>query len=385
MSIVPLVVVVVLVFGGTGVYVGFRVVNPLGMAVWARWIAWALLLLPASLPFWFLMDQLRPGRWLDRFMGTTYLLLGLLSFLFVITLFRDWVWLGVRVAHRLLGLPERLPETHSGLQTSGYVILVLAVFLSAIAIARALSPLELTRIELTFDNLHPDLQSFKLIQLSDLHLGLFRGAGYLSEIVDTVNKASPDLVVVTGDLTDGSVEKLGNEVLSLTRLKAPVLFVTGNHEYYWTPQAWIQHLEDLGVRVLTDSVYNIRHGDAKLAVVGVSDPTSKLLFPLEPSGISLATRNFDPSGADLRLLLAHRPGTAYQAVNLGFDLQLSGHTHGGQFFPWNHVIHLVQPFASGLYRHKGTWIYCSRGSGFWGPPMRLGVPAEITEITFCTE
>ena len=116
-------------------------------------------------------------------------------------------------------------------------------------------------------------------------------------------------------------------------------------------------------------------------VVGVSDPASRMFFPHADSGLAVATSDLKTTKADLRVLLAHRPATAYEALNYGFDLQLSGHTHGGQFFPWNYVINLVQPFAGGLHRLENMWIYSSRGTGFWGPPMRLGSSAEITMIT----
>jgi predicted MPP superfamily phosphohydrolase len=118
-------------------------------------------------------------------------------------------------------------------------------------------------------------------------------------------------------------------------------------------------------------------------VVGVSDPTALSLASEVPSGLEVATPN--PLDADLKVLLAHRPGTAYRAAEFGFDLQLSGHTHGGQFFPWTYVIHWVQPFAVGLHRYRDMWVYCSRGTGFWGPPMRLGAPSEIAELRLVNE
>ena len=382
MGFLPLIVAVMLIFGGAGVYAGFRLVDPLGLAGWARWLAWFILLLPAAMPLLLIIDQLEVGRWLDLLLSATYLVLGLISFLFVFALLRDCAWLILRTGHSLLAVPEHLPDTSAMLRTSSFIVLGLAVLFSAVAISNALSSPSVRSIQINFANLHRDLQGFRIVQLSDLHLGVFRGDGFLARVVEEVNRVSPDLIVITGDLTDGSVKKLRHVVLPLRDLEAPVLFVTGNHEYYWTPYEWIQHLEGLGVRVLLDASHTILHKDAKLLLVGISDPTSQLFFPQEPSGIAVSTAGLNGADVvDLRVLLAHRPGTAYQAVNHGFDLQLSGHTHGGQFFPWNHVIHFVQPFAVGLHRFQDMWIYCSRGTGFWGPPMRLGAPAEITEIT----
>jgi len=380
MKFLPLIVAVILVFGGAGVYAGFRVIEPLSLGRWGRWMAWSFLLIPAAIPLWLVIDQLEVGKWLDFLLSASYLALGLVSFLSVVAIFRDLGWLLVRLSHGLIGIPYTLPDTLSFMRTSSFLVLGLGLCLSTIAISNALSLPSMRSIQVNFDRLHPDLQGFKIIQLSDLHLGLMRGASFLDEVVGKANSVSPDLVVITGDLTDGSVEKLSDTVRPLCKLKAPVLFVTGNHEYYWTPTEWLEHLEGLGLKVLLDSSHMISHRSATILVAGVSDPTSQVFFPDRPSGLTELQNRLKPTNADLKVLLAHRPGTAYQAEKQGFDLQLSGHTHGGQFFPWNFVIHWIQPFAAGLYRFQNMWIYSSKGTGFWGPPMRLGAQAEIAEI-----
>jgi len=380
MRFIPLIVVVILVFGGAGLYAGFRIIEPLGLGKSSRCLTWLVLLLPAAIPLWLILDQFEVGKWLDVLLGTSYVALGLVSFLSVLALFRDASWLLVRLSHNLIAIPENLPDTLQVMRISSFFVLGLATLLSAIALSNALSVPTIRRIQIEFDELHPDLRGFKIVQLSDLHLGLLRGASFLDEIVEKVNGLAPDLVVITGDLTDGSVEKLGHTVTPLRSLKAPVLFVTGNHEYYWTPWKWLKHLEDLGVRVLLESSQTIFHRGATIFLAGISDPASQTFDPDRPSGLTELHSSAMAAHTDLKILLAHRPGTAYQAVKQGFDLQLSGHTHGGQFFPWNIVIHWVQPFAAGLHRFQNMWIYCSRGTGFWGPPMRLGAPAEISEI-----
>jgi predicted MPP superfamily phosphohydrolase len=271
-----------------------------------------------------------------------------------------------------------MPGTSDWTQFTGWIIISLAIILTAAGGYNALKFPAWKRLEVPFRDLHPDLEGFRIVHLSDLHLGLFRGSAFLAAVVDEVNRQAPDFVVITGDLSDGSVENLGNEVLPLRDLQGPTLFVTGNHDYYWGADSWVRHLEGLGVQMLLDSSEVFIKGEARLLVVGVSDPTIKTFSPEIPTGLAVATPN--PGEADLKLLLAHRPAMGFQAEEFGFDLQLSGHTHGGQFFPWNYVIHLVQPFATGLHRYRKMWIYCSRGTGFWGPPIRLGAPAEITEI-----
>jgi predicted MPP superfamily phosphohydrolase len=385
MRFLPLILAVVLVFGGAGVYAGLRIVSPLGLGWRTSCVAWVLLLLPATLPLWLIIDQLEVGKWLDLLLGLTYLALGFVSFLAVLALARDLSWLALRPGYRFVATSAELPDTARVLRISSIIVISLAILLSAVAIRKAFSFPVLKTVALKFENLHPDLQEFKIVQLSDLHVGLFQGAAFLAKIVEQVNGLSPDMVVITGDLADGSVRKLGHTVTPFADLEAPVFFVTGNHEYYWTPSEWTTHLEDQGVLVLLDSSRIITHQQARILAVGVTDPTNQIFFPHQPSGLSRATKVLDTTPIDFRVLLAHRAGTAYEAVGFDFDLQLSGHTHGGQFFPWNYIIHLVQPFAAGLYRYQDLWIYCSRGTGFWGPPMRLGSPAEITEIILKSE
>jgi hypothetical protein len=152
--------------------------------------------------------------------------------------------------------------------------------------------------------------------------------------------------------------------------------VTGNHEYYWGAEAWCAAVEALGLRVLLNRHVVLHHDEAPLVLAGVTDPTAARHVPAHASDVDAALVGA-PSGV-LRLLLAHQPRSIYAAAAAGVDLQLSGHTHGGQFFPMNLLVHLVQPYVAGLALHERTWIYVSRGTGYWGPPNRLGSPSEVT-------
>jgi predicted MPP superfamily phosphohydrolase len=383
MRFLPLVVAVVIVFGGAGIFVGMRTVEPLNLPRYTRLLGWVLVLWPATLPLWVSLDRMRAGLFSELGSGGAYITLGLLSLLFTFTFLRDLTWVALKLANRLLAIPRDLPEVHGFLWTTGLVIFGCSILFAGVGLRNALIFPAVKRVELGFKNLHTDLQNYTIVQLSDLHLGLFRGARFLKEVVEKVNSMHPDLVVITGDLSDGSEARLGKESLPLKSLDSTALFVMGNHDFYWSPSEWEKRLAALGVDVLKDAHRIISVGGAKLMVVGVSDPTTRAMFPEHPSGLAAAMPN--PGVADLTVLLAHRPGTGYEAAERGIDLQLSGHTHGGQFFPWTHVIRFIQPFAVGLHRHKGTWIYCSRGTGFWGPPMRLGAPAEITLIQLMEE
>jgi uncharacterized protein len=234
-------------------------------------------------------------------------------------------------------------------------------------------------------NLPPALDGFRIVQLSDVHIGPIHDAAYLSAIVDRVNELEADLVAITGDLVDGFVDDLRDATNSLARLRARhgSWFVTGNHEFYWDADAWCAEMRRLGIVVLENEHRVLEHDGAKLVLGGVhdfsatrregsrSDPT--LAFKDAPEGLP-------------RVLLAHQPKSVFKAARAHADVQLSGHTHGGQFFPFTLLIGFFQRYVAGLYEHrpKGEGspvaLYVHRGSGSWGPPLRLGSPKEIAVL-----
>ncbi|RMG36397.1 MAG: metallophosphoesterase, partial [Methanobacteriota archaeon] len=202
------------------------------------------------------------------------------------------------------------------------------------------------------------------------------------KIVDIVNSLAADVLVFTGDLADGTVAQLKEDVRPLAKLKAPhgCFFITGNHEYYSGVGAWLKEVERLGMKVLLNAHQVIEKGEGRLVIGGIPDPTGK---QYSPEHIPNPSKAF--SGApscDVSILLAHQPRSVFQAAEVGFDLMISGHTHGGQFFPWNFLVTLEQPYLSGMHRHKVKQgeglVYVSRGTGYWGPPIRLGSRSEVT-------
>jgi predicted MPP superfamily phosphohydrolase len=242
--------------------------------------------------------------------------------------------------------------------------------LRAVALKRVLVPLS---------KLPRTLSGYKIVQLTDIHVGPTIGREFIEQIVRKTNAASPDLIVITGDLVDGTVEQLGALVEPLRQLRAPdgVFFVTGNHEYYSGADEWIAHLETLGIRVLRNEHLRLRDGgEGGLDLAGVDDWTAKQMLPHHGPDLPKALAGRDEARA--LVLLAHQPKAIVEAAQRGVDLVLSGHTHGGQLFPFMYLVALQQPYVDGLHRHEGTAIYVSRGTGYWGPPMRLGAPAEIT-------
>ena len=239
---------------------------------------------------------------------------------------------------------------------------------------------EITRTTVPLAKLPKGMSGTRIVQLTDVHVGPTIGRDHIERLVAMTNALAPDVIAITGDLVDGSVEKLRSQVEPLSRLKAKygVFFVTGNHEYYSGATEWVAHLATLGIRVLRNERVAIG-GEQGFDLVGVDDFRSAGLAPGHGHDVVGALAGRDP--AREVVLLAHQPKSIKEAVRLGVGLQISGHTHAGQIWPWRYAVFLDQPFVDGLHKVAETWIYVSRGTGFWGPPMRVGAAAEIAEIT----
>jgi uncharacterized protein len=251
------------------------------------------------------------------------------------------------------------------------------------AIHAARGRVRVKRIEVVLDRLPAAADGMRIAQLCDMHVGGLLGKGFVEQVVHTTNQLAPDVIAVVGDLVDGSIEQLRPAIAPMGDLRARfgTFFVTGNHEYYSSSgaAAWMQELERMGMHVLRNQRMPVGNAEAGFDVAGVPDHTAKR-FPEEGPGedVAQAMDGRDPSRAVV--LLAHQPIAIHEAARHGVDLQLSGHTHGGQIWPWGALVRLQQPYVRGLHRLADTQLYVSCGTGFWGPPMRIGAPAEITEI-----
>jgi predicted MPP superfamily phosphohydrolase len=257
---------------------------------------------------------------------------------------------------------------------------LLAAAFTAVGFFNARRTAQVKRVSIRLKALPAGLDGFRIAQISDIHVGPTIKASYLEKIVDRVNALDADVVAITGDLVDGSVAELREHVASLARLRARhgVFFVTGNHEYYSGVHGWVAELQRLGIRVLHNEHVVLQHGGAALVLAGVPDYTGHHFDPAHRSDPAAALAGAPPDA--IRVLLAHQPRTAAAAAAAGFDLQLSGHTHGGQFLPWTFFVPLQQPYTAGLHQLGRLWIYVSRGTGYWGPPKRLGAPSEISDL-----
>jgi predicted MPP superfamily phosphohydrolase len=239
---------------------------------------------------------------------------------------------------------------------------------------------EVVDVEVPLAKLPRALDGFTIVQLSDLHVGMTIDRTFVQRVVDHANRLSPDLIALTGDLVDGKVADLRDDVAPLAQLRARhgVFAITGNHEYYSGADAWIAEITRLGARYLRNQRVEIGDGAARFDLAGVDDYSAEA-YPGHGEDLAAALAGRDRSRA--LVLLAHQPRQVRHTVGHDVDLQLSGHTHGGQIWPWHYIVRVQQGgLLAGRYEHQGTQLYVSRGCGYWGPPVRLLAPLEITRI-----
>lgn len=353
------------------VYIGLRLMPDLGLDLLGILAGSAGLLLSAALvPVGLLSSSLRRRRWSEQLAWVGLLAMGLFSSLLVLTFLRDLFLLAVVLS----GLGSVALNYYSAL-----AVPLLALAVTGVGFVNARRVARVVKVDVPIEGLPAALHGYAIAQISDIHVGPTIKRPYLEAIVERVNGLGADAIAVTGDLVDGSVQRLSVHTQPLARLSAPdgAFFVTGNHEYYSGAEEWIAELRRLGVTVLLNQHVLRERGGATLMIAGVADFSAHHFNPAHRSDPHQAAAGAPPDLA-VKILLAHQPRSAGAAAAAGFDLQLSGHTHGGQFFPWNLFVPLQQPFVAGLHRVKRLWVYTSRGTGYWGPPKRFGAPSEIT-------
>ena len=360
-------------------YVGTRLVPALaGTPVAAVLLAAVLAASAIAMPMAFQARRRASRGGASLLLWTGLLFMGLFSSLFVLTVLRDAALL---VALAVSAIAPELVTMHPLVAWTAAAVPLLAGFVTLWGLGNARRTAAVVSVDVPIAGLPAALHGFTIAQISDIHLGATIKRGYMQAIVDAVNGVDADLVAVTGDLVDGTVSQLMHDVAPLSALSSRhgTFFVTGNHEYYSGVHAWMTELKRLGVTVLMNEHVVLQHGAASLVLAGVADYGAHHYDPSHRSdpGVAMAGA---PRDAGVRVLLAHQPRSAAAAAQAGFDLQLSGHTHGGQFLPWNFLVRLQQPFTAGLDRLHNLWVYTSRGTGYWGPPKRFGAPSEITRL-----
>ncbi|MFM1991567.1 MAG: hypothetical protein RJA99_4524 [Pseudomonadota bacterium] len=309
--------------------------------------------------------------------------LGALSSLVVLTLLRD---AGLALAYALDALRPGTVALDAVSRTTAIAVPLLGAGASAWGFVAARRTARIVDVEIPIAGLPAAFHGFTIAQLSDVHVGPTIGRDRVRAMVEAVNRLDADAVAITGDLVDGGVGELAPHVEPLRMLRSAhgTFFVTGNHEYYSGAHAWIDALRRMGLTVLMNEHAVLRRGGASLVLAGVTDWSADRFDPAHRSDPAAAIAGA-PRDAAVRVLLAHQPRSAPAAEAAGFDLQLSGHTHGGQFLPWPWFVRLQQPFTAGLHRLGRLRVHVSRGTGYWGPPKRFGAPSEITRVRLVPE
>ncbi len=329
---------------------GTLVIQPIGERLLpparSRWLAW-----PASL-----------------WMGFAFLLLVVLGISDLL------LWLAGTPA-RAVGV-----DVTAASDARAALVALTALGIGCVALRSGMKPPRLVRVAFDIEGWPESLAGFRIVQITDIHIGPILDRRFATRLVERVNALAPDLVVVTGDLVDGSAHHLAEEVAPFAALRAVhgVYFVTGNHDHLSNAPVWVAQVEALGMRPLRNERVTIGEGTARFDLVGVDDHHGRFIGG---GGEDLAAALSGRDDSLPMVLLAHDPSTFRAARRAGVDLQISGHTHGGQIWPFHYLVRIVIPWVAGAYRDGRSQLYVSRGTGFWGPPMRLMAPAELTEIT----
>ena len=307
--------------------------------------------------------------------------MSLVGLSFIVLVALDGAWLAAGIYVRIRRRRDPAPDLSRRLflaRVTGGTAAAVAGASVARGMMEARGEHEVVDVEVTLPKLPKALDGFTIVQLTDLHVGLTIDRHFVQRVVDKANALAPDLIALTGDFVDGKVADLHEEVAPLGSLRAKhgVYAVTGNHEYYSGVEPWVTQISKLGVRYLRNERVVIGDASASFELAGVEDHNAA---GKHKEDLAAATHGRDPSRA--LVLLAHQPRQVKRAALHGVDLQLSGHTHGGQIWPWHYIVKLQQGgLLAGRYQHRQTQLYVSRGCGYWGPPVRLLAPLEITRV-----
>lgn len=306
--------------------------------------------------------------WFKALVSSSSLIMGFWS---------TWVMISLPVdlAH-LISVPFFPTLNFQPLNQIIFIFSLLTTFLGFFQVLRG--P-KIKNISVKIANLPEELHHFTIAQISDLHVGPTIRKNYVEDVVEKTNSTNPDIIVLTGDIADSKAQSIQKNIEPLKNLKSKhgSYYVTGNHEYYWGVNEILSAFENLNLIPLLNQNKIIHHNSRKVLIAGVTDPMGASVKHHAPDILKASATADNP---DFKIILAHRPNVYTQAEPLGFDLQFSGHTHAGQFFPFSLLIPLAHKFYRGLYQHGGLSVYVNPGTGYWGPANRFAVASEITVV-----
>jgi len=385
MFLIVVIAVLSLMYG----YVGWRLIVPAAFSTPVNVALWSLLVVFLVLPFLSVFMRFRgvDSSVVDTFTAIGYFAFGFITLLFAFVLIKDIIWFGWWGVEKLIAQvgshsnpgelvdPERRRAIVNGINIG---IVGLTSGLTGYGFYQAVRDPSIVRVDVPLKNLPPALDGFTIAQITDVHVSSTIKRPFVERIVHLVNDLKPDMVALTGDLVDGSVHSLRPHVEPLNDLQSPHgrFFITGNHEYYSGVEQWIAETKRLGFDVLLNEHRVIEKDGASFVLAGVTDYSGGQHSEAHRTDPFKAYEG-SPEGMP-SVLLAHQPLSIYDASKAGFDYVISGHTHGGQYFPYHYLVALFQPFVKGLHRYQDTQIYVSKGTGYWGPQLRLGARSEIT-------
>jgi len=389
-----------LVTGFIYAFFGFRIISPLSIDVKWKIGLWTILLLCFASLVTVMITRHRvddhgitPALYWIAFTG-----FGFTTLIFPVIVIKD-LCLGIyHLGQKLLSItvrqhkpidsaqPDLDPSRRNFLTNAGNAALVgTAVVLTGYGIHRVARKPDVVKIDIPIKNLPDPFRGFSILQISDLHISMTLKKTYVQSVVDQTVRQRFDMIVFTGDMADGPEKNMGKEASPLSSLTAPFgkYFVTGNHDYYSGVHPWLNRVERLGFVPLINEHRIIEKQNTHIVLAGITDYRAGRIIPGHTSDPGKALKGAPLSAP--RIMLAHQPKSIFKTDGLGVDLMICGHTHGGQYFPWNFLVGLDQPYVHGLYRHNAGRIYVNRGTGYWGPPLRVCAPPEITLLRLVNE
>ena len=369
--------------------VGIRIIPTLQISYHWKIVFWSVLTILALMPITpiILRSKGIENNTVDYFSWAGYISLGFIVLTFLAVVTKDFIYLAIGMITKLTAsfgysVEPADPDRRDFIQKMLSIGILTTTGLSTgVGLYNARKGARIIKETAQIKNLGNNLNGLKIAQISDLHVGPTIKKGYVEEVVEQVNNLNPDIIAITGDMVDGSVKYLKTHVEPLKDLNAKIgkYFVTGNHEYYSGVDQWLDETDRLGFTNLIDDHNIISQKGDSFALGGVTDYRSSTIKPAHET-VAINASSKAPTNLP-KILLAHQPMSIFNAHKAKVDLQLSGHTHGGQFWPFVYAVRLANPYTAGLHNHDGTLIYVNRGTGYWGPPMRIGVDSEITLIT----